>query len=144
MLAEARERRAAGHHRGHVAGGRALVDKYTDILQIGAHVQNYALLHAVGRTRTPVFLKRGLMSTVQEWLMSDEYILSGGNHQVMLCERGIRTFETATRFTLDLNAIPLLKQLTHRRSSAIPVMAQANGNWSRLRARRASPPAPTA
>jgi 3-deoxy-7-phosphoheptulonate synthase len=105
-----------------------LVDKYTDILQIGArNVQNYALLHAVGRTRTPVFLKRGLMSTVHEWLMSAEYILSGGNHQVMLCERGIRTFETATRFTLDINAIPLLKQWTH-----LPVFgdpSHGTGKW---------------
>lgn len=105
-----------------------LVSKYTDILQIGArNVQNYALLHAVGRTRTPVFLKRGLMSTVQEWLMSAEYVLSGGNRQVMLCERGIRTFETATRFTLDINAIPLLKQWTH-----LPVFgdpSHGTGKW---------------
>jgi 3-deoxy-7-phosphoheptulonate synthase len=74
-----------------------------------------------------VFLKRGLMSTVQEWLMSAEYVLSGGNHQVMLCERGIRTFETATRFTLDINAIPLLKQLTH-----LPVFgdpSHGTGKW---------------
>ncbi len=81
----------------------------------------------MGRTRTPVFLKRGLMSTVQEWLMSAEYILSGGNHQVMLCERGIRTFETATRNTLDINAIPLLKQLTH-----LPVFgdpSHGTGKW---------------
>ncbi len=105
-----------------------LVGKYTDIFQIGArNMQNYSLLHAVGKTRTPVFLKRGMMSTVQEWLMSAEYVLSGGNRQVMLCERGIRTFETATRNTLDINAIPLLKSWTH-----LPVFADpshATGKW---------------
>ncbi len=87
-----------------------LVSKYTDVLQIGArNMQNFPLLQAVGRTRIPVMLKRGLMNTVQEWLLSADYILSGGNRQVMLCERGIRTFETATRNTFDINAIPLLK-----------------------------------
>jgi 3-deoxy-7-phosphoheptulonate synthase len=105
-----------------------MVGKYADVFQIGArNMQNYALLHAVGRTRTPVFLKRGLMSTVQEWLMSAEYVLSGGNRQVMLCERGIRTFETATRNTLDINAIPLLKGWTH-----LPVFADPShgtGKW---------------
>jgi 3-deoxy-7-phosphoheptulonate synthase len=105
-----------------------LVGKYADVFQIGArNMQNYALLQAVGRTRTPVFLKRGLMSTVQEWLMSAEYVLSGGNRQVMLCERGIRTFETATRNTLDINAIPLLKGWTH-----LPVFADPShgtGKW---------------
>jgi 3-deoxy-7-phosphoheptulonate synthase len=104
------------------------VGKYADVFQIGArNMQNYALLHAVGRTRTPVLLKRGLMSTVQEWLMSAEYVLSGGNRQVMLCERGIRTFETATRNTLDINAIPLLKGWTH-----LPVFADPShgtGKW---------------
>jgi 3-deoxy-7-phosphoheptulonate synthase len=105
-----------------------MVAKYADILQIGArNVQNYALLQAVGRARTPVFLKRGMMTTAQEWLMSAEYVLSGGNHQVMLCERGIRTFETATRNTLDINAIPLLKQWTH-----LPVFgdpSHGTGKW---------------
>ncbi len=105
-----------------------LVDRYTDIFQIGArNMQNYALLQAVGQTRTPVMLKRGLMGTVQEWLMSAEYILSGGNYRVILCERGIRTFETATRNTLDINAIPLLKQWTH-----LPVFgdpSHATGKW---------------
>lgn len=105
-----------------------IVGKYTDIFQIGArNMQNYALLHAVGKTRIPVFLKRGMMNTVQEWLMSAEYVLSGGNQQVIVCERGIRTFETATRNTLDINAIPLLKQWTH-----LPVFADPShgtGKW---------------
>ncbi len=105
-----------------------LVAKYADILQIGArNMQNYALLQAVGKTQTPVFLKRGMMNTVQEWLMSAEYVLSGGNYQVMLCERGIRTFETATRNTLDVNAIAVLKQSTH-----LPVFgdpSHATGKW---------------
>ncbi|MCL4529354.1 MAG: 3-deoxy-7-phosphoheptulonate synthase [Chloroflexi bacterium] len=88
--------------------------KYVDVLQIGArNMQNYNLLRAVGETRTPVLLKRGLSGTVEELLMSAEYILAGGNGQVMLCERGIRTFETATRNTTDINAIPVLKSLTH-------------------------------
>ena len=123
-----------------------LVGKYTDILQIGArNMQNFALLQAVGKTRTPVFLKRGMMATVQEWLMSAEYVLSGGNRQVMLCERGIRTFETATRNTLDINAIPLLKQWTH-----LPVFgdpSHGTGKWELIapdRHGRASRPAPTA
>ncbi|MCS7178655.1 MAG: 3-deoxy-7-phosphoheptulonate synthase [Anaerolineae bacterium] len=105
-----------------------IVGKYTDIFQIGTrNMQNYALLQAVGRTSIPVFLKRGMMNTVQEWLMSAEYVLSSGNSQVILCERGIRTFETATRNTLDINAIPLLKQWTH-----LPVFADPShgtGKW---------------
>ena len=88
--------------------------KYVDVLQIGArNMQNFNLLRAVGETRTAVLLKRGLSATVEELLMASEYILSGGNTQVMLCERGIRTFETATRNTTDINAIPVLKALTH-------------------------------
>ncbi|OGO25502.1 MAG: 3-deoxy-7-phosphoheptulonate synthase [Chloroflexi bacterium RBG_16_52_11] len=91
-----------------------LVARYADVLQIGArNTLNYSLLHAVGETDKPVLLKRGMMSTVQELLMSAEYILSYGNHNVVLCERGIRTFETYTRNTLDINAVPLLKELTH-------------------------------
>ncbi|HMP73318.1 MAG TPA: 3-deoxy-7-phosphoheptulonate synthase [Kiritimatiellia bacterium] len=91
-----------------------MVAEAADILQIGArNTQNFALLKAVGRTRTPVLLKRGISGTVEELLMSAEYIMSQGNSQVILCERGIRTFETATRNTLDLNAVPLLKSLTH-------------------------------
>jgi 3-deoxy-7-phosphoheptulonate synthase len=91
-----------------------LVERYADCLQIGArNMQNYDLLREVGRTRKPVLLKRGLAATIQEWLMAAEYLLAGGNDQVILCERGIRTFETATRFTLDLNAVPVAKELTH-------------------------------
>jgi 3-deoxy-7-phosphoheptulonate synthase len=88
--------------------------KYADIIQIGArNMQNFRLLLEVGSAQKPVLLKRGLSSTIKEWLMSAEYIMSRGNHEVMLCERGIRTFETATRNTLDLSAVPVLKQLTH-------------------------------
>jgi 3-deoxy-7-phosphoheptulonate synthase len=85
-----------------------------DILQIGArNVQNYALLEAVGRARKPVLLKRGLMTTIEELLMAAEYILAGGNRQVILCERGIRTFETSTRNTLDVTAVPVIKSKSH-------------------------------
>lgn len=91
-----------------------LVAHYCDIVQIGArNVQNYDLLKACGKQKKPVLLKRGMATTIKEWLLSAEYILSQGNYNVMLCERGIRTFETATRFTLDLNAIPVVKKLTH-------------------------------
>ena len=90
------------------------VARYADILQIGArNVQNYALLSAVGRVRKPVLLKRGLMSTIEELLMAAEYILAGGNGQVILCERGIRTFETSTRNTLDVSAVPVIKSQSH-------------------------------
>ncbi len=105
-----------------------LVSTYADILQIGARsMQNYALLHAVGESQRPVLLKRGMMSTVEELLMSAEYILSHGNSQVILCERGIRTFETYTRNTLDISAVPLLKQLSH-----LPVLvdpSHGTGHW---------------
>ena len=91
-----------------------LVSRYADILQIGArNMQNYALLEEVGRTRKPVLLKRGMMSTLEELVMAAEYILSQGNSNVMLCERGIRTFEKYTRNTLDISAVPLLKHLSH-------------------------------
>jgi 3-deoxy-7-phosphoheptulonate synthase len=91
-----------------------LVEKYADILQVGArNVQNFALLKELGRVKKPVFLKRGMATTIKEWLMSAEYILAEGNPNVMLCERGIRTFETSTRNTLDLNAIPVLHSQTH-------------------------------
>lgn len=91
-----------------------LVNKYADCFQIGArNMQNFELLKEVGRTNKPVLLKRGLMSTINEWLMSAEYILSNGNMNVILCERGIRTFETATRNTLDISAVPTVKALTH-------------------------------
>jgi 3-deoxy-7-phosphoheptulonate synthase len=91
-----------------------LVERYADILQIGArNAQNFDLLREVGRARKPVMLKRGMATTIEEWLMAAEYIAAKGNPNVILCERGIRTFETATRFTLDLNAIPVLKHLSH-------------------------------
>lgn len=91
-----------------------LMLKYVDVFQVGArNMQNFNLLRAIGETRKSVLLKRGLSATVEELLMSAEYILAGGNKQVMLCERGIRTFETATRNTTDINAIPVLKNLTH-------------------------------
>jgi len=89
-------------------------DEHVDLLQVGArNMQNFALLRAVGQSRHPVLLKRGLSSTIEEWLLAAEYILAAGNPNVILCERGIRTFETATRNTLDLSAVPVLRQKTH-------------------------------
>jgi 3-deoxy-7-phosphoheptulonate synthase len=106
----------------------ALVASYADVLQIGArNMQNYSLLHAAGASMHPVLLKRGMSATVEELLMAAEYILSHGNRRVILCERGIRTFETATRNTTDINAIPVLKSLTH-----LPVILDPShsiGNW---------------
>ncbi|ALV62713.1 2-keto-3-deoxy-D-arabino-heptulosonate-7-phosphate synthase I beta [Thermococcus sp. 2319x1] len=91
-----------------------LVAKYSDMLQIGArNSQNFELLKAVGKVDNPVVLKRGMANTVQELLYSAEYILNGGNENVILCERGIRTFETSTRFTLDISAVPVVKELSH-------------------------------
>ena len=91
-----------------------LTADYADMLQVGArNMANFALLRKVGKSRKPVLLKRGFSATIEEWLMSAEYILSEGNSQVVLCERGIRTFDTTMRFNLDLNAVPLLKELTH-------------------------------
>jgi 3-deoxy-7-phosphoheptulonate synthase len=105
-----------------------LVAAYADVLQIGArNMQNYSLLHAAGASQRPVLLKRGMSATVEELLMAAEYILSHGNRRVILCERGIRTFEVATRNTTDINAIPALKSLTH-----LPVMidpSHSTGNW---------------
>ncbi|MGC9467380.1 MAG: 3-deoxy-7-phosphoheptulonate synthase [Anaerolineae bacterium] len=105
-----------------------LVSTYADILQVGARsMQNFALLHAVGESQRPVLLKRGMMSTIEELLMSAEYILSHGNHRVILCERGIRTFEKYTRNTLDISAVPVLKQLSH-----LPVLvdpSHGTGHW---------------
>ena len=96
-----------------------VVEQYADILQIGArNMQNFTFLKELGKVSKPVLLKRGLAATIEEWLMSAEYILSGGNHQVILCERGIRTFETATRNTLDIGAIPVVKKKSH-----LPVIA---------------------
>jgi 3-deoxy-7-phosphoheptulonate synthase len=91
-----------------------MVSEYADMLQIGArNMQNYALLEAVGKIRKPVLLKRGMMSTVEELLMAAEYVLSNGNQQVILCERGIRTFENSTRNTLDISAVPVIKRNSH-------------------------------
>ncbi len=105
-----------------------LVAEYADILQIGArNVQNFTLLRRVGETGKPVLLKRGMATSIQEWLLSAEYILSSGNPNVILCERGIRTFETATRFTLDLNAVPVVRKLSH-----LPVIvdpSHGTGHW---------------
>jgi len=96
-----------------------LICRYVDIVQIGArNMQNFSLLKEVGKTKKPVMLKRGISATIKEWLMSAEYIVSNGNFDVLLCERGIRTFETATRNTFDTNAIALVKQLSH-----LPVIA---------------------
>jgi 3-deoxy-7-phosphoheptulonate synthase len=110
-----------------------MVMEYADVLQIGTrNMQNFALLHAAGESRMPVLLKRGMMSTIEELLMSAEYILSHGNRKVILCERGIRTFETYTRNTLDINAVPVLKELTH-----LPVMvdpSHATGKWQLVNA----------
>lgn len=106
-----------------------LVGEHVDILQVGArNMHNFALLSEIGRSRYPVMLKRGMSATIEELLMSAEYILAGGNAEVILCERGIRTFETATRFTLDINAVPVLKHLTH-----LPVLvdpSHATGKWT--------------
>jgi 3-deoxy-7-phosphoheptulonate synthase len=96
-----------------------LVEPYADVLQIGArNMQNFVLLKELGKSRKPVLLKRGVAATIEEWLMSAEYILSGGNRKVILCERGIRTFETATRNTMDISAIPVVHKRTH-----LPVIA---------------------
>ncbi|MBI2688324.1 MAG: 3-deoxy-7-phosphoheptulonate synthase [Acidobacteria bacterium] len=92
----------------------ALLSEYADILQVGArNMQNFNLLRDLGLARKPVLLKRGIAATIEELLLSAEYIMSGGNYNIILCERGIRTFETATRNTMDISAIPVLKQLTH-------------------------------
>ena len=105
-----------------------LVARYADMLQIGArNMQNYALLHAAGEANHPVLLKRGMMSTIEELLMAAEYILSHGNMRVALCERGIRTFERYTRNTTDINAIPVIKQMSH-----LPVIldpSHGTGKW---------------
>jgi 3-deoxy-7-phosphoheptulonate synthase len=113
-------------------GDVELCARYVDVLQVGTrNMQNYSLLSEVGRSGKPVLLKRGMSSTVEEWLLAAEYVLSTGNRDVMLCERGIRTFETATRFTLDLNVVPLARELSH-----LPVVvdpSQATGKWSLVR-----------
>lgn len=105
-----------------------LINNYTDIFQIGArNMQNFRLLSEVGMTNKPVLLKRGLSATIEEWLMAAEYIIAEGNQDVILCERGIRTFETMTRNTLDLSSIPVIKDVSH-----LPVVvdpSHATGNW---------------
>jgi len=105
-----------------------VVERYADMIQIGArNMQNFNLLKEVGLSKKPVLLKRGMMSTIKEWLMSAEYILANGNFNVVLCERGIRTFEDATRFTMDISAIPVVKRLSH-----LPIIADpshATGKW---------------
>ena len=109
-----------------------LVVRYVDMLQVGTrNMQNYALLQEVGGSGKPVLLKRGMSSTVEEWLLAAEYILSRGNRDVVLCERGIRIFETSTRFTLDLNSVPLVRELSH-----LPVVvdpSQGTGRWRLVR-----------
>ncbi|MDP6685513.1 MAG: 3-deoxy-7-phosphoheptulonate synthase, partial [Candidatus Omnitrophota bacterium] len=106
----------------------AIVEKYADILQVGArNMQNFNLLKEVGLSKKPVLLKRGISATIKEFLMSAEYVLANGNFNCILCERGIRTFEDATRFTLDLSAVPVIKKLSH-----LPVIvdpSHATGKW---------------
>jgi 3-deoxy-7-phosphoheptulonate synthase len=133
LLAEAREATGLRVVSEVVAPGDVeLVASYVDLLQVGTrNMQNYALLQEVGRSQRPVLLKRGMSSTVEEWLLAAEYVLSQGNRGVILCERGIRTFEQSTRFTLDLNSVPLVRQLSH-----LPVIvdpSQGTGRWSLVR-----------
>ena len=109
-----------------------VIEQYADCLQVGArNMQNFSLLKEVGRSKLPVMLKRGMSATIKDLLMSAEYILSEGNFNVLLCERGIRTFETYTRNTLDLNAVPVLKAETH-----LPVVVDPDPRHRPARARR--------
>ena len=108
-----------------------MVDRFVesvDIIQVGArNMQNFVMLKELGKTNKPILLKRGLSATIEEFLMSAEYIMAGGNEQVILCERGIRTFETYTRNTLDISAIPAIKKLSH-----LPILidpSHATGKW---------------
>jgi 3-deoxy-7-phosphoheptulonate synthase len=105
-----------------------LVARFADVLQIGSrNMQNFALLDEVGKAHMPVLLKRGMWATIEEWLLAAEYILSHGNRDVILCERGIRSYETATRFTFDVNAIPVIKRVSH-----LPIIgdpSHATGKW---------------
>lgn len=104
-----------------------VIEKYAHILQVGArNMQNFSLLRELGKRRVPVMIKRGISATIEEWLMSAEYVLAGGNTQVMLCERGIRTFETYTRNTFDISAIPVVQQLSH-----LPVIADPSHGTGR-------------
>jgi 3-deoxy-7-phosphoheptulonate synthase len=104
-----------------------LIERYAHILQVGArNMQNFSLLRELGRARTPVLLKRGISATIEEWLLSAEYILAGGNMSVMLCERGIRTFESYTRNTFDISAIPVIQKLSH-----LPILADPSHGTGR-------------
>jgi 3-deoxy-7-phosphoheptulonate synthase len=104
-----------------------LIANYVDILQVGArNMQNYNLLRELGALRKPILLKRGISATIEELLLSAEYILSGGNYDVILCERGIRTFETSTRNTMDISAIPVVKSLSH-----LPIVADPSHGTGR-------------
>jgi 3-deoxy-7-phosphoheptulonate synthase len=104
-----------------------LIEKYAHILQVGArNMQNFTLLRELGKSRTPVMVKRGISATIEEWLLSAEYVLAGGNPNVMLCERGIRTFESYTRNTFDISAIPVVQQLSH-----LPVIADPSHGTGR-------------
>jgi 3-deoxy-7-phosphoheptulonate synthase len=106
-----------------------VVAKYADILQIGArNAQNFFLLEEAAKTDKPILLKRGMSSSVQDWLLAAEYILNKGNRKLILCERGIRTFETATRNTMDINAIPLVKELSH-----LPVIADPSHGTGKMK-----------
>ena len=102
--------------------GVDLVEKYADMIQIGArNMQNYTLLRRVGRSKLPVLLKRGMAATLEEWLLAAEYIMSEGNYQVVLCERGVRTFAQHTRNTLDLAAVPAVRRISH-----LPIIIDAS------------------
>lgn len=129
LLAEARERTGLKVITEVMDGHNVeLVAEYADILQVGArNMQNFALLKSLGKVEKPILLKRGMMSTVQEFLMSAEYILSEGNYRLILCERGIRTFETATRSTLDLNSVPVIKEMSHLPLIVDP--SHGTGRW---------------
>src|SRR5215470_13548467 len=108
------------------------VAREADVLQIGArNMQNFALLKAIGKTRVPVLVKRGLMASIDEWLAAAEYVMAEGNLRVILCERGIRTFETATRNTLDLSAVPVLRERTHLPVIVDPSHAAGRREWVR-------------
>jgi 3-deoxy-7-phosphoheptulonate synthase len=105
----------------------SLIEKYADILQIGArNMQNYNMLKEIGKTKTPVLLKRGMAAIIEELIMSAEYIMLGGNRRVILCERGIRSFESYTRFTMDISAIPVVKKLSH-----LPIIADPSHGTGR-------------
>ena len=112
-----------------------LIEKYAHILQVGArNMQNFTLLRELGKSRTPVMVKRGISATIEEWLLSAEYVLAGGNPNVMLCERGIRTFETTMRNTFDIAAIPMVQQLSHLPVIGDPARARAAARSAMARA----------